>query len=153
MEQTEEKKEWKKTRLLIIFLLFIIVVVIIILCYKNFYNPKSEEVKKIPIETQISEYEGENISGAEVKLMLAKIISEELEKSNISLSKIEYNYKNEEQEIEDGLIEIKKDNKSDNVQKIVQLRNLIINQETYEVKYQKENNAISFISIKIKERN
>lgn len=152
MEQTNEKEEMKKTIILILVLILIIVTAIVILCYKKFYNPELNEIKKIPLETQISEYEGENIPGANVKLMLAKILSEELEDPNTSLSKIEYNYINEEQELEEDFIEIKTDNKSENVQEIVKLRNLISNEQIYEINYQKENNAISFISIKIKER-
>lgn len=151
MEQTNEKKEMKKTVILISVLGVIIATVIIILCYKKFYNPEKKEIKKIPLETQISEYEGESISGAEVKLMLAKILSEELENPNTSLSKIEYNYINEENDLKEDVIEIKTDNKSDNVQQIVKLRNLISSDEIYEIIYQKENNAITFISIKIKE--
>lgn len=151
MEKTNEKKEMKKTILLSIVLILVIVTVVVILCYKKFYNPELNEIKKIPLETQISEYEGENVPGANVKLMLAKILNEELQNPNSSLSKIEYNYKNEEKELEETFVEIKTDNKSQNVQEIVKLRNLISNEEIYEINYKKENNAISFISIKIKE--
>lgn len=151
MEQTNEKKEMRKIIILISVLIVIVTTVIIILCYKKFYNPKLKEIKKIPLETQISEYEGESVSGVDVKLMLAKILSEELENPNTSLSKIEYNYRNEEQDLKEEFIEIKTDNKSENVQKIVKLRNLISSDEIYEIMYQKENNAITFISIKIKE--
>lgn len=151
MEQTNEKKEMKKTIILISLLVVIIITVIITLCYKKFYNPEFKEIKKIPLETQISEYEGESVSGVDVKLMLAKILSEELENPNTSLSKIEYNYINEEHNLKEEFIEIKTDNKSENVQKIVKLRNLINNEEIYEIMYQKESSAITFISIKIKE--
>lgn len=153
MEQTEEKKDKKKTIILVILLVLIVVAVIAILCYKKFYNPELNEIKKIPLSTQIAEYEGENVPGADVKLMLAKILDQESEKPNTSLSKIEYNYKDETEEVIEDFIEIKSDNQYDNIQEIVKLRNLISNEEIYEIEYEKENDAITFISIKIKDRN
>ena len=151
MEQTNEKKEMKKNIILVIILVVIVAAVISILFYQKKSVPELDEIKKIPLETQIAEYEGEDVPGANVKLMLAKILSEELENSKTSLEKFEYNYRNDEQDLIEEIIKKNSDNKSENIQKIVKLRNFINNEDIYEIKYEKENGAITFISIKIKE--
>lgn len=149
MEETNEKKDKKKTIILIIILVVIIITVIACLSYQKFFKGDNEKEEIVSLETQISEYEGKEVAGAEVKLLLAKIMDNNIEDSSFALSKIEYNIKSTETGEEySGNITLSE--QSQNIQDIVKLRNEIENERIYEVEYGKENDKIVSISIKNK---
>lgn len=150
MEITNEKKEKKKVLICVIILVIIISTTIIILMYQKYSKNNLNNTEIMSLENQILEYEGDEIVGEDVKLLLAKIMSDNLQNSDSRLSKIEYNIKTENEENSNGNIKINLENKSKNMQEIVNLRNSIINDKIYEIKYAKEKGIVISISINSK---